>query len=96
MPHLKIIVGGDFNFFAKQTYDELTERNADKINIYPTDSKEVTTKKQRSWLQPQIAKSEVEDTVCRDFLLSSHKMYQTKLSTYSSGLIKSASEKLPS
>jgi hypothetical protein len=35
MPNLKIIVGGDFNFFAKDTYDELYSKINDKIIIYP-------------------------------------------------------------
>lgn len=74
-PTLKIVVGMDCNSFLRVS----NKLKADNFWSYPESSDVVTTRKKRTWMQPQVNKADEEIAACRDHLLSSEPLVNTRV-----------------
>lgn len=66
-PTLKIVMGMDANSFLALS----NPLKADNFHCYPDHYDIPTTKKTRTWMQPQTSKANEPVTACRDHILSS-------------------------
>ena len=71
-PNLKIVVGMDANHFLKAR---------DSFHTFPAEAKDITTRKKRSYFQPQFNKANKLVEEVKDLLLSNLPIKQGKVET---------------
>ena len=71
----ELIVGGDSNCLI------LPEDIPEGFHIFPKTKDDITTMKKRTWLQPQVNKAEELAATCRDYIISTLPIEESKIVT---------------